>query len=111
MNCKADNIGLKVLESRFLELLGEPIHCCFQLERLESHTSTSAHRLTFVNSFVMQEETPSVNHYSRALYETAKEMKKVSNWKATSVGRLIKVNLHLYCFETCEKVGGFQGES
>lgn len=90
-----------------LKLFVETIHYYFQLEKLESHTRTrtSAHRMTFVNSFVKsdcaQEEMQSVNHYSRALYESAKEMKR----KATSVRKLMEVNLHLYCFETCEEVG------
>lgn len=55
MNCMADNIRLKALESWFFGAV-ETTHYCFQSERPPSNSaSTPAHRPIFVNSFVMSD--------------------------------------------------------
>jgi len=50
----------------------------------------------------VQEETKSVNHYSEP------SMKLQRKWRATQIGKqrlFMEVNLHPYCFGTCESRG------
>lgn len=108
MNCMTDNICLKALESWFFGA-AETIHYCFQSERLPSNSaSTHAHRPTFVNSFVMSDCSKSCrargNKICQSLLQSPPWNCKGSNWKAMLVEGLMKVNLHPYCFGTCERV-------
>lgn len=110
MNCMAHNIRLKALESWFFGA-GETIHYCFQSERLPSNSaSTPAHRPTFVNSFVMSDCSKSRrargNKICQSLLQSPPWNCKGNEerLKLESNVLFMKVNLHPYCFGTCERV-------